>query len=62
MSLLGLLVALIVICVFAWAAKSIMDVFAVPPQIKTVVLVLFVLFVVLWLAQSIGSLPNLHLR
>jgi hypothetical protein len=64
MSLIGLLFVLIVLCVVFWAVKQVMVAFGTPPQIQTVVVVLFVLIVVLWLVQSLGVLslgPRLRL-
>ena len=54
MSLIGLLVALIVIYLLFWAVRSIMAAFSTPAQIQTVVTVLFVVIVVLWLVGQLG--------
>jgi uncharacterized membrane protein YwzB len=64
MNLIALLVAVIVICLVFWAIKSIMAAFATPPQIQTVVTVIFVLIVVLWLVGQglLGGGPILRLH
>ena len=65
MSILGLLVALILIGLLFWAVRAIAGAFAIPQQIVTVIYVILVIVVVLWLLQSLGGLsggPILRLR
>lgn len=64
MSLVALVVWVIILCVVYWCIKQIMTAFEVPAQIQVVVMVLFVLLVVLWLASQIGLIsggPVIHL-
>ena len=61
MSLITLLVVLLIACVVIWAAREIMAVFGLPPQIQTVVTVLIVLVCVLWLAGQIGALEPIRI-
>lgn len=62
MSLLGLLVALIVVCLLYWVVISVLSAFGVGDPIATIVKVLFVLIVVLWLLSAFGMLPATGLR
>lgn len=62
MTLIGLLVALIVIALLYWAVMSILGAFGVGDPIATVVRVLFVLIVVLWLLSWFGVLGGTVLR
>jgi uncharacterized membrane protein YwzB len=65
MTLIGLIVALIGLCLLWWALKTIMGAFGLPSQIQTVVTVLFVVIVVLWLVSQFGLLntgPILRLK
>lgn len=56
MTLLGLLVAVIVIALAFWAVQTICAAFNIPPQIRAVVLVLMVVIVVLWLLGGLTGL------
>ena len=51
----SLLLALVVICVVIWAARSIMAAFGIGDPIATIVYVVLVLFALLWLLQELGS-------
>lgn len=62
MSLIGLLVALVVICLLFWAVNAILGAFGVGDPIATIVKVLFVVLVVLWLLSAFGVMPGLRLR
>ncbi len=57
MTLIGLLVMLVIVCLLFWAVRTLMAAFGVPAQIQTVVHVLFVVIVVLWLLGQLGVLP-----
>lgn len=63
MSILSILVALIVICLVFWAARTLMAAFGIGDPIASVVYVLFVVLVVIWLVGALngGSLGNLRL-
>lgn len=54
MTIVGLLVALILIGLLFWGVRAIVSAFAIPPPIATVVYVILVIIVVLWLLQSFG--------
>ena len=56
MTLIGLLIVLIVVCVVYWAIRQILAAFGIGNPIATVVQVVFVLIVVLWIVQQLGLL------
>ncbi len=63
MSLIGILVALVVICLLFWAVNAILGAFGVGDPIATIVRVVFVVLVVLWLVSALGyggPLPRLR--
>lgn len=65
MSLIGLLIVLIIVCVVYWAIRQILAAFSIGPPIATVVQVVFVLLVVLWIVGQLGLVntgPVLRLR
>jgi len=64
MSILGLLVALVVICLLWWAVNAILRAFGMGDPIATIVKVVFVILVVLWLLNAFGIVggPVLRLR
>ncbi len=65
MSLIGLLVALILLGLAFWVVKTLSGAFGLPPQIVTVLHVVLVVFVVLWLLSAFGLMsggPVIHLR
>ncbi len=55
MTLIGLLVALIVVCLLYWACQAILKAFGVGDPIATIVKVVFVIIVVLWLVSAFGG-------
>lgn len=64
MTLVGLLVALIIIGLVFWAIRAIAAAFSIPAPIVTVIYVVLVIIVVLWLLQSFGAIsggPTLRL-
>lgn len=64
MSLIGLLVALIIIGLLFWGVRAIAGAFGIPQPIVTVIYVVLVIIVVIWLLQALGadgSLPSLSL-
>ena len=63
MSIIGLLVALVVICLLFWAVNAILRAFAVGDPIATIVKVVFVVIVILWIISALGfgtGLPRLR--
>lgn len=61
MSLLGLLVAVLVLCLLWWALETVTSAFGLDPRIKAVVIVLFVVIAVLWLLGFVNTGPGLRL-
>jgi hypothetical protein len=61
MTLLGLLLALLLLCVVYWAATQLMAAFSVGDPIRTVVLVLLVLLALVYLLGQVGVGPGLRL-
>lgn len=63
MSLLGLLVGLIIICLVFWAARALLTAFGIGDPIATVVYVVLVILVIAWLLGGITGVPMpIHLR
>ena len=62
MSLFGLLVFLIVACVFVWAARKIMSAFSIGDPIATVVYVILVLLLLGAFLNLVGYGPNMNIR
>ena len=63
MSIIGLLVALVIVCLLWWGVTRILAAFGVGDPIATVVKVVFVVLVVLWLVSALGfggGLPRLR--
>ena len=56
MSIIGLVVVLIVICLVYWAVHRIAGAFGIPDQILVIFDVLLVVIFVLWLLQAFGVL------
>jgi len=54
MSLLGLLVALLIICIVLWAARALMAAFSVEDPIRTVIYVILVVIILFWLLSMLG--------
>jgi hypothetical protein len=64
MSLIGLLVALLIICVVLWAARALMAAFSIEDPIRTVIYVIIVIIVLVWLVGALGygGFGSLRLR
>lgn len=60
--MISILVVVLVACLLFWAVRTLLAAFGAPPQIQTVVLVLFVVIVCLWLLQAFGLAGALPLR
>lgn len=58
MSIIGLLVALILIGLVFWAVRALGAAFGIPQPVITVITVVLVIIVVLWLLQSLGVLSG----
>jgi hypothetical protein len=54
MSIIGILVALVIICLLIWAVRSILAAFSIGPPISVLVQVVLVIIVVLWLLNALG--------
>jgi hypothetical protein len=63
-NIIGLLLTLIVIGLIFWAVRALMGAFGIGDPIATVVYVILVVFVVLWLIQTLGyvNLGHIELR
>lgn len=61
MSLIGILIALIIIGVIFWAVRALIGAFGIPDPIATVVYVLLVLITLLWILNQIGYGPNIRI-
>jgi hypothetical protein len=59
MSIIGLLVALVVVCLLFWAVRKILAAFAIGDPIATLVQVALVVLVILWLLSSFGLFNEL---
>jgi hypothetical protein len=62
MTLIGLLVGLIIVCLLWWAVTRLLAAFGVGDPIATVVKVIFVILVIVWLLSAFGYGPGLRLR
>lgn len=64
MDILSLIIFLCVIGVLFWAVRALSAAFGIPQPIQTVILVLLVVFVLIYILQSIGGggVPVLNLR
>ena len=56
MSLIGLLVALVLVCLVVWATRRILAAFSIGEPIATLVYVAIVVLVVFWLLGQVGGL------
>ena len=62
MTLLGLLVALIILCLVFWCVQQLAGAFGLPEPIKTVILVLLVIIAIFWLlGLATGHVPSMRL-
>jgi hypothetical protein len=64
MSIIGLLVSLVVICLVIWAVRALLAAFGIGNPIATVVHVILVILIVIWLLNAFGLVggPLLRLR
>lgn len=65
MTIVGLLIALVIVCVVFWAINAIMAATGIGEPIVTIMRVLFVILVLLWLLNALGVVnlgPSLRLR
>lgn len=60
-SLVGLLVGLVIICLVFWAARAICSAFGIGEPITTIVNVVLVIFVIFWLLSLLGAGPSIHI-
>lgn len=59
MTLVGLLLTVLLVCVVLWATQRLLAAFSVADPIRTVVIVAVVLIVLVWLLGA-GDLPRLR--
>jgi hypothetical protein len=57
MSIIGFVIALLVVGLLWWAVQRLLSAFSVGDPIRTVVLVIFVLLVCLWLIGAVTERP-----
>jgi len=62
MSLLGILLGILVLCVVVWAAKALMGAFGVGDPIRTVVIVALVILCLILFLQMLGVDSPINLR
>lgn len=63
MSIIGLLVALVLLCLVIWAARAILNAFSIQDPIKTLVWVAVVIIAVLIILGYVGApMPRIPLR
>jgi hypothetical protein len=62
MSILGILIAVLVLCVIVWAARALMAAFGVGDPIRTVVMVVLVLICLFWILGALGVDSPIRLR
>jgi hypothetical protein len=58
MSLIGLIVVVLILCVVVWAVRTLMAAFALPPPIQAVIMVLIVVIFVLWIVSQLGLISG----
>lgn len=62
MTVMGLLVALLIVALILWAVRTLVPALGIPEPIATVVWVIVVVLVVLWLVGLIGGPVLVRLR
>lgn len=62
MSLLGILLGILVLCVVVWSAKALMAAFGVGDPIRTVVIVALVILCLILFLQMLGVDSPINLR
>lgn len=62
MSLIGLLIGVLVLCVIVWAVRMLLAAFAITDPIRTVVIVVVVLICLLWLLNFAGVMSGMRLH
>jgi uncharacterized membrane protein len=64
MSIIGLLVALVLLCVVIWAAQALLTAFAIADPLRTVIWVIVVILAIFIVLGYVGGpgLPRLSLR
>ena len=61
MNIVGILLTLVLIGLVFWAARALLGAFSIGDPIATVIYVILVVFVVLWLIQTLGYIDVGHL-
>jgi len=62
MSLIGLLIALVIIGVIFWAVRALIGAFGIPDPIATVIYVILVLIILFWILGQLGVGPGFNIR
>jgi hypothetical protein len=58
MSIIGILVTVLVICIVIWVTRSLITAFHVPDPISTVILVVVILILLVWFLDRTGLFPR----
>jgi choline-glycine betaine transporter len=61
LSLIGILLALIIIGVVFWAARALIAAFGIPQPIATVIYVILVLVALFWILSQLGVGPGIRI-
>lgn len=61
MSILGILIAIIIIGVLLWAARALIAAFKIPDPIATIIYVVLVILVLIWVLSQLGVGTGLRL-
>ena len=57
MSLIGILGALLLVCVVCWATRAVLTAFSVPDPLATIIWVVVILLCLFWFLSAVGVLP-----
>ncbi len=57
MPIIGILVAVLVVCIVLWATRALLSAFSIPDPISTVIFVIVVLIVLMFLLGQLGIVP-----
>jgi len=54
MTLIGLLITLLIVCVVLWAARALIGAFSIQQPLATVIYVVIVVIILVWTLQRLG--------
>jgi high-affinity K+ transport system ATPase subunit B len=61
MSIIGILIAIIIIGVLLWATRSLITAFSIPNPIATIIYVVVVILILIWFLNQVGFNTGLRL-